>query len=114
MPIKQCRYCGKPFIAKDKRMLYCSKNCKNTGAAEKRREDPINREMDHARRVHLYRRSVQGKTRAAMKAYDEWLEFAKKAEESCRKGEISIAKLTESIGVDYKEDWVVGEKVLLR
>ena len=103
--IKKCKYCGRPFIAKNKKRLFCSKDCQRTGLRKERERDPITKEMDHARRVHLYRRSSSGKTKKAMKAYDKWLSFAKEAERSCRDGEISVEAFAMMIGTEYKDDW---------
>lgn len=109
--IRKCKCCGKPLITNGVgNECYCNRpyaggrTCKEVGPMRERNKDLVTKEMDRARRLHLWRRSKSGKTAEACKRYAEWLQFALACEKRCREGEISITKLREEIGIEYLAD----------
>lgn len=111
MRIVKCKCCGKPLLTTGRgRECYCNRlfdgkrTCKEVGPTLARRSDPITREMDRSRRLHLWRRSKAGKTPDACSRYSKWLSFALENEKRCRNGEITIDQLRDLIGAGYGED----------
>ena len=111
--IKKCKCCGMPFVTNGKgRECYCNRSydgrrtCKDVGPALSRNSDPVTKEMDRARRLHLWRRSRNGKTEAACRRYEEWLSFAQEKENACRIGTLSLDELRRLIGPEYRNDFV--------
>lgn len=110
--IKRCKLCGKPFITKNRRAIYCDNyydekhTCKAIGASRTREKDPVNKVMDAARRLHLRRRKVALKTepKTADDNYNKWLEYALENEKACRAGKVSLDELKDSVGRNYTED----------
>lgn len=109
--IIKCKCCGQPFITNYVgKECYCNRiydgkrTCKEIGASVTRNRDPITKEMDIARRVHLRRRSKAGKTKDACQKYSEWMRFAQAKEKECREGRISIDEFKAAVGPAYKED----------
>lgn len=109
--IHKCKCCGKPLITSGRGSeCYCNRlfdgrrTCKEAGPALERKKDPVTREMDRARKLHLQRRAKAGKTTKACGLYDEWLSFALKKESACRSGRITIEELRLFIGADYVKD----------
>lgn len=115
--IKRCKLCGNLFVTNDKRVVYCNRKadekhtCKDIGAGIVRERDPITKEMDYARRLHLRRRASTAKTDAvsANRQYDAWLTYARHKEAACRAGMIALEELKEAIGKEYKDDSCQGK-----
>ena len=108
--IRRCKNCGRPFAAYRRGECYCNRiakddrTCKEVGAAEARKNDPVNDALDKARRLHLYRKAKAGKTKAARKRYMEWDMFARECADRCRNGEIDLEEMKTLIGREYTKD----------
>ena len=110
--IKRCKLCGKLFVTSDNRVVYCTRmvddkhTCREVGAGIVRGRDPITREMDSARRLHLRRRAEATKVGAdsANQQYDAWLTYARSKEAACRAGTIGLSELKAAIGNEYTDD----------
>ena len=115
--IRKCKCCGRPFITSGVgNECYCDRlyeggrTCKEFGPVKTRNKDVITREMDKARRLHLWRRARAGKTDEACTKYKEWLLYAQANEKRCRNGEMTIEELKDTIGTGYlaDKDWGAG------
>lgn len=110
--IKRCKLCGRPFVTSYMKASYCDRSfdathtCKDVGARITREKDPIKKEFDKARRVHLRRRAsaVKRGLPDAEQKYSNWLEYALEQEEMCRAGEVTLEEFSICVGRNFEGD----------